>query len=296
MSGRRGWVIDMQSNTIAAILTGICVRRSESIKSQRVARQSNLCSALLCLSATLLVLPRIAFSAADIQGTWKITAPQEAFKPEGGATPFTARGRMTYESNKRHQAKRDYDSYDYATARCASPGLPRLMITPERFRVWQRPGVVTFLFEWNRLFRQIDMGGLLPRPMVDGAGGPGDSAFIGKAVPTSKGHWDSDTLVVTTEGFDDSTLIDQLLPHGERLRLVERLRLRDSETLEDVMTIEDPEYYSRPWLTTVLYKRQPNVVFPENVCLERLFAKRSLSSSGQSPALTTQPQRQSHEH
>ena len=232
---------------------------------------------MLCLamSCGLLTLQSIAAEPMSMEGTWKITAPQAAFKTEGGSIPFTPRGRERYQENKRLQRQGKLDEYDYAKARCASPGLPRLMITPERFRIWQRPGIVTIRFEWNRLFRQIDMGDLIPQTRVgEGAstfGGPGnDDALVGRAVPISKGKWEGDTLVVTTEGFADNTLIDDLVPHGYDMKLTERIRLRDNDTLEDRITIEDPEYFTKPWQTIVTYKRQPDEAFPQSVCLDSL--------------------------
>jgi hypothetical protein len=74
------------------------------------------------------------------------------------------------------------------------------MLTPDRFRVWQRSGYVVLQFEWNRLFRQIDMGLTLPRNRIGE-----DDSVVGRAVPISMGKWEGDTLVVTTEGFSDNT-------------------------------------------------------------------------------------------
>jgi len=222
---------------------------------------------MLCLamSGGLLTLPSIAAEPMNLEGTWKLATPQAAFKPDGGSIPFTQKGRQRYQENKRLQAQRKLDEYDYATARCASPGLPRLMITPERFRLWQRPGIVTMRFEWNRLVRQIDMGGLIQQRRIGG-----DDELVGRAVPISKGKWEGDTLVMTTEGFAENTLIDNLVPHGYDMKLMERIRLRDQDTLEDRITIEDPEYFTKPWQTVVTYKRQPDEAFPESVCLDSL--------------------------
>lgn len=225
----------------------------------------------LAMSGGLLTLPSIAAEPMSLEGTWKVIAPQAAFKPEGGSIPFTEKGRQRYQENKRHLAKRNYDEYDYATARCASPGLPRLMLTPERFRIWQRPGLVVFQFEWNRLFRQIDMGGLIPQTRLTG-----DDELVGRAVPISKGRWETDTLVLNTEGFAENTLVDNLVPHGYDLKLTERIRLKGADTLEARITIEDPEYFTRPWEAVVTYQRQPDVAFPENVCLDTLPHVRKL--------------------
>ena len=219
----------------------------------------------------------IAAEPVTMEGTWKISAPQTAFKPETGAIPFTAQGRKRYQENKRALAEKRFDDFDYVTGRCASPGVPRLMITPERFRVWQRPGVIMMQFEWNRLLRQIDMGGLIrPQLRMEGGTGPltNEDALIGRATPMSKGQWEGDTLIVTSEGFSDNTLIDNLLPHGYDLKVTERIRLRSSDVLEDRIRIEDPETFTRAWETVVTYRRVADEAFPENVCLDSLPANR----------------------
>jgi hypothetical protein len=233
----------------------------------------------LAACAALVPLRVSAADPANFEGTWKIAAPQTSFKPEGGAIPFTAAGRKRYQESKRLQAQGNFEAYDYAKTRCSSPGLPRLMITPERFRVWQRPGIVTLQFEWNRLFRQIDMGGLISQRRVGTSafapggtpgGGVDEDALVGRAIPISKGKWEGQTLVVSTEGFPSNTLIDDLVGHGYEMKLTERIRLRDNDTLEDQVTIEDAEFFTKPWQTVVTYKRQPDAAFPENVCLDSL--------------------------
>ena len=222
----------------------------------------------LCLAACAVMLSLPATGAgASLEGTWRIAAPQEAFKPASGEIPFSAQGRKRYQQNKRYQAKGTYENYDMATSRCASPGLPRLMLTPGRFRIWDRSGLVVFQFEWNRLFRQIDLGLTLPRNRISG-----DDAAVGRAVPISMGRWEDNSLLVTTEGFSDNTLVDNLVPHGYELKLTERIRLKDADTLEDRITIEDSEYFTRSWETVVTYRRQPDAAFAEDVCLDRLWS------------------------
>ena len=80
----------------------------------------------------------IAADGVNLEGVWKINSARTSFSPQGGAVPLTAEGRKRYQDNKRHQKKGAYDDYDYATSRCASPGLPRLMLTPDRFRIYVR--------------------------------------------------------------------------------------------------------------------------------------------------------------
>jgi hypothetical protein len=242
----------------------------------RVYKLPSLTGALF-LGATLLSFSAVAADPANLEGTWKLPAPQGAFKAEGGSIPFTAEGRKHYQQNTKLLAARKFDDFDYYTARCASPGLPRLMLTPERFRIWQRSGVIGVQFEWNRVYRQIDMGGLIPQNRVGAGGGPfggDDEALVGRAIPISKGHWEGETLVATTEGFQNNTLIDNAVPHGYDMKTTERIRLVSADTLEDRIRIEDPEYFTKPWETVVTYKRQPDEAFPEKVCLDSLPANR----------------------
>jgi len=227
---------------------------------------------LILWSCVVLPLRSFAADPVDLEGTWKIAAPQAAFTPEKRSVPFTQAGRKRHSENRRNLAKGNYDAFDLATSRCASPGLPRLMITSDRFRIFQRPGLLMFQFEWNRLFRQIETPGLLKEQLRIASMAPVggyDDVLTGRSVPISKGHWEGDTLVATTKGFSEDTLIDNLIPHGEKLKLTERIRLKDPDTLEDRITIEDPDYFTRPWQTVVVYKRQPDVAFPEDVCLVR---------------------------
>jgi hypothetical protein len=219
--------------------------------------------------AGALVAAGIAASAAaqpstpNLEGVWKIVAPTKTLKPVSGPVPFTAQGHKQHEENKRLQAKRAYDDYDITLSRCNTPGTPRLMLTPERFKIWQRFGVLTFDFEWNRALRQIDASGL--PPMEDPLG----RALVPTMTGTSKGHWEGNTLVAETTNISDRTLLDELVPHTQDMNVTEHLRLADPDTLEDRITIEDPAYFKRPWDAVVTYKRQPAALFPEDICLDR---------------------------
>jgi hypothetical protein len=101
------------------------------------------------------------------------------------------------------------------------------------------------------MFRQVDMGSLVQPQLRVGAGssieGTDDDALVGRSVPISKGRWEGDTLVLTSDGFVNNTLVDDLVPHGYDMKLTERLRLKDADTLEARITIDDPEYFTRPW-------------------------------------------------
>jgi len=204
----------------------------------------------------------------NLAGVWKIAVPTTTLKPLSGAVPFTPEGRKAYEANKKLKAQGKLDDYDITLSRCSNPGVPRLALTPMRFKIWNQQKVLTFDYEWNRALRQINLG-VPPQPDLMGQG------LVPTMTGKSDGHWEGDTLVSVMAGGSDRTLIDDLIPHDYDLKVTERYRLLDADTLEDRITIEDPAFFTRPWLAVVTYKRQPDAIFAEDVCLDRIDAKQA---------------------
>ena len=67
----------------------------------------------------------------------------------------------------------------------------------------------------------------------------------------SLGHWEGDTLVVDSIGFNSTSWFDQLggYFHSENMHVIERLH-RDGNTLTWTATVEDPDVLLEPWTTT----------------------------------------------
>ena len=85
----------------------------------------------------------------------------------------------------------------------------------------------------------------------------------------SVGHWDGDTLVVESNGFNDRTWLDRSgHPHTEALRVTERYRRRDFGHLELVETLHDPAIYARPWTVTIQAQLNADTELLEYVCNE----------------------------
>lgn len=63
------------------------------------------------------------------------------------------------------------------------------------------------------------------------------------------GHWEGDTLVIDTVGFNDRTQVDEEgIVHSTQLHVMERLRkIDDGNAIENIITIEDPVIFTRPW-------------------------------------------------
>ncbi|HLI85666.1 MAG TPA: carboxypeptidase-like regulatory domain-containing protein [Bryobacteraceae bacterium] len=85
----------------------------------------------------------------------------------------------------------------------------------------------------------------------------------------SIGHWQGDTLVVDTIGFNDKSWLDaQGHPHTEKLHVTERIRRPDLGHLEIEFTLEDPGAYTEPWIIRRVADLDPKDEIGEYVCTE----------------------------
>ena len=102
---------------------------------------------------------------------------------------------------------------------------------------------------------------------LDGRGHPRDPnpSWMGHSV----GHWEGDTLVVDTVGFNDRSWLDpQGHPHTDRMRVTERMRRPDLGHLEIEITIDDPGAYAKPWVIQRAADLDLNDDIGEYVCNE----------------------------
>jgi hypothetical protein len=87
----------------------------------------------------------------------------------------------------------------------------------------------------------------------------------------SNGHWEGETLVVDTTGFNDQTWFDRAGNfHSDALHVVERFTATSPDHLNYEVTIEDPKVFSRPWkMSMPLYRRkEKNAQILESRCVE----------------------------
>ena len=61
------------------------------------------------------------------------------------------------------------------------------------------------------------------------------------------------------------------MPHSTQMRITERMRLVNDEILENQVTVEDPEYLTKPWTWTWMYKRWPGYRIEEYVCEDNRY-------------------------
>jgi len=82
------------------------------------------------------------------------------------------------------------------------------------------------------------------------------------------GHWEGDTLVIVTTGYNDRTWLVGGLPHTESLRTTERFHRKDFGHLEISETFDDPKAFARAWTIKVTANLTPDTDLLEYVCNE----------------------------
>ena len=69
-------------------------------------------------------------------------------------------------------------------------------------------------------------------------------SYLGHSV----GHWEGDTLVVDSLGFNEATWLDRAgHPHTDQLHVTERISRPVKNTLHFEATVDDPGAYTKPW-------------------------------------------------
>jgi hypothetical protein len=124
-------------------------------------------------------------------------------------------------------------------------------------KIIQTPTLIVFLNQ-DLTYRQIFLDGrnLETNP---------NPSWMGYSV----GHWEGDTLVVGSNGYNDRTWLDRNgHPHTEALRITERYRRKDFGHLELEETLEDPAVYAKPWTVTVQAQLAADTELIEYVCNE----------------------------
>ena len=150
---------------------------------------------------------------------------------------------------------------------CLPEGMPGMMQSTFPMEVLETPGQVTIIQEAYNQVRRIYLD---EKPLAPEDAEP---RFAGHSV----GTWEGDTLVVRTVGVKDSVRFRNV-PHSANMRITERIRLVNQDYMENQVTIEDPEYLTKPWTWTFMYKRWPGYKIQEYVCEDnRYFEDPTLS-------------------
>ena len=212
--------------------------------------------------------PRSTDGKPDLSGVWRVrqtsylTYVTSDLKPEE-VRPWAA---ALYK-----QRADDYRKDSDGIA-CLPPG-PKAGISGLSFpmKIVQTPNLVVVLYEYDTIFRQI---------FTDGRALPVDPnpSWMGYSV----GHWEGDTLVVTTAGYNDRSTLDLGgHPHTEALRVTERFHRRDVGHIDLQVTLDDPKAYTRAWTLPVELALIPDGDLIEYFCENERDAPHLVGKSGE---------------
>jgi hypothetical protein len=192
----------------------------------------------------------------NLTGKWAMPKPiTHLLTAEGQEPPLNAAGKAEYAH--RQAALRAGDRKIDPINACLMHGTPRLLYAPYPFLIVQTTRSVNFVHEVNHTFRIIYWDKTLPDDP--------DPDYLGYSIARFEGR----TLVVDTVGLNDKTWLDYSgLPHGEKLKVQERYTLTDANTIKGSITLTDPDYYTAPWKTNFILKKQPGMDIKENVCTD----------------------------
>ena len=187
--------------------------------------------------------PRTGDGKPDLSGVWRAAAARIA-----GDGPVEKQSRPRP---------------DGGGAACLPQGISVPSLT--EYRIVQTPTLIVILD-----------GGWNPTRLIylDGRGHPKDfnPSWMGHSI----GHWEGDTLVVETVGFNELGKLGvafgglaQNLPQTEKLRVTERYRRPDLGHLEVETTYDDPGAFKKPFKTRYVKSLAPkDWETSEYVCAE----------------------------
>jgi hypothetical protein len=252
-------------------------------------------SAALCLSSVRVTAqsnqatPRTADGHPDLSGVWNGNAASPFAKSEdplaanlksrdGTLVNFERDGTLIRRANpnkpiykpefwEKVQKLDQNGNNEDPSFGCMPAGVPR-MGPPAK--IVQTPTELIFLHVsggaqgWGDTFRVIPTDGRPHTPLEDL-----DGTWKGESL----GHWEEDTLVIDTIGFNDTSWLDiGGYFHSENMHVIERLH-RDGNTLTWQATVEDPDVLLKPWAMSprmLKLNPDPKAVLAETLpCVER---------------------------
>jgi hypothetical protein len=146
---------------------------------------------------------------------------------------------------------------DY-TGTCLPFGMSRSMNAPRGLQITANPESVALMFEQNTWFHWV--------PLTDFKWPDGLETWTGQSL----GHWDGDTLVIETTGFNGYSRLDTAgHPHSKGLKLTNKLLRTDSNTIQHTVIVHDPKTYTKDWMNVRQWSLQrPDSYIMEYACME----------------------------
>ena len=200
--------------------------------------------------------PRTADGKPDFTGVWTPSGGQgaldglETLRVEPEAIKPWAREVMRARAQDFFKSRPEFQ---------CRPSGPEAESFEREKRILQMPAMIAILNP-NQSYRQIFLDGRTlekdPAPM-----------WMGYSV----GRFEGDTLVVESNGFNDSTWLNNVgLPHTEKLRVTERYRRPDLGHLNVDVTFTDPDTFDKPLHFSFEMQLMTDTEMLEEVCESKM--------------------------
>jgi hypothetical protein len=160
-------------------------------------------------------------------------------------------------AEKLYKERFENESKDDPEGFCLPMGTPR--VNPYPWKIVQTEKLFVILYEGNvHSYRQV---------FLDGR--PHDSSVVDTWWGDSIGHWEGDTLVVDTVGFNGRAWLDaDGHPRTPQAHVIERFTRPELGKMVIDITIDDPSAYTKPWKVTEIASLAPGWEIMENICNE----------------------------
>lgn len=190
--------------------------------------------------------PRTPDGKPDLSGVWH--SPRNVDPEQPAMLPWAA---ALFRERRENYLK------DLPSARCL-PAAVALLAGFGVNKLIQTPALLVILTERVPGYQQV---------FLDGRGHPQDMdpTWTGHSI----GHWEGDTLVVDTVGFNGKTWLTLAgNPLTEKLHMTTRFRRPDLGHLEIEVTHDDPGTFTKPWKIKQVADLAENEEVQEYICNE----------------------------
>jgi hypothetical protein len=210
------------------------------------------------VGAAAMLLGTAASAAADFSGIWQAdpfyaTGEERIRTVDGLPLPMTPAAKAEFDYLEAREAAGDLVVHNTMV------GWPKGFIQASRnrlnFKIIHQPKQVTFFFEEDHQYEIFHIDAKHPANV--------QPSFLGDSVA----HWEGDTLVVDTIGYNGKTALNNYQT-SDKLHTIMRMRLiNDGKSIENIVTIDDPGTFTRTFQIKIVYNRRTERLL-ENVYAE----------------------------
>jgi hypothetical protein len=210
--------------------------------------------------------PRWSDEASGGQGVWMTGGTAEAtrgdifrvwsssFGPQGSFGKFWPASYPLSDSARAVVANWD-PSVDVVAKGCEPKGMPHIM---------EQPYPMEFVMDEENVLLRIEEYDTVRTIYMSSNSAPPDS-ILGHSI----GHWEDETLVVSTDSVTYQFFDDNGTPQGSNASYIERFRVSDDNSrLEYEVTVEDDEIFTEPVTLTKHWIWRPGETVEPYECVE----------------------------